>query len=136
MTWICPECGKEYKNTNQWHSCARVDLADHLRNKSTAVRATLDKLLREARKFGEITVDPVKTAIQLRTSSTFLSIKPKRDHLDLDFQLASEVTTFPIFNTIRISKNRVLHQAVLEGPEDVDGRLVSWLREAYDLSNE
>ena len=136
MTWICPECGKEYKNTNQWHSCARLDLEDHLRNKSPAVRATLDKLLREARKFGEITVDPVKTAIQLRTSSTFLSIKLKRDHLDLDFQLASAVNTFPIFKTIRISKIRVLHQAVLEGPEDVDGRLMSWLREAYELSNE
>lgn len=59
-----------------------------------------------------------------------------RNDLDLDFQLASDVDTFPIFKTSRISKNRVLHQAVLERPEDVDGQLVSWLGEAYELSNE
>jgi hypothetical protein len=28
--WTCPECGKKFRNKNQWHSCYRVSLEDHI----------------------------------------------------------------------------------------------------------
>ena len=136
MTWICTNCNREFRNTNQWHSCAQVDLKHHLRNKSPEVRATLEKLLREVHKFGNISVDPVKTSIQVKTSVTFLSIQTKKDHLVMYFQMENEVNEFPVYETTRMSKNRVLHAAVLESPEEVDKRLMNWLKKSYKLAGD
>jgi len=133
MTWICSNCKKEFKNKNQAHSCARVDLEDHLLNKSPQVRATFDKLMRELRKFGEFTLNPVKTSIQVKTGSTFLSIRPKKMNIEIEFQLGSEVNESPVHKNFRISGKRVLHFAVLNGPEDVNAKLMSLLKKSYDL---
>jgi hypothetical protein len=133
MTWICPECKKEFRNKNQAHSCARVDLEDHLKNKSPQVRATFDRLMRELRKFGEITLNPVKTSIQVKTVSTFLSIRPKKMSIEIEFQLGSELKEPPVYKNFRISKNRVLHFAVLNSPEDVNAKLMNFLKKSYEL---
>jgi len=133
MTWICPNCKKEFRNRNQAHSCARVDLEDHLKSKSPQVKATFEKLMQEIRKFGEITLNPVKTSIQVKTVSTFLSIRPKKMNIEIEFQLGSEVNEPPFYKNFRISKNRVLHFAVLKSPEDVNAKLLSLLRKSYEL---
>ncbi len=133
MTWICPNCKKEFRNKNQAHSCARVEVEAHLLNKSLQVRAAFDKLMKELRKFGEITLNPVKTSIQVKAVSTFLSIRPKKTKIEIEFQLGSEVNATPVYKNFRISRNRVLHFAVLNGPEDVNASLMSLLRKSYDL---
>lgn len=135
MTWTCPNCKKEFRNKNQAHSCARIDLKDHLKNKSPQVIATFDKLMRELDKFGEITLNPVKTSIQVKTGATFLSIKPKKECVEIEFQLGEEVDKFPVYRNIRISKNRVLHFAILKGPQEVNAQLVSWLKKSHELVN-
>lgn len=135
MTWTCPNCKKEFRNKNQAHSCAKVDLKDHLKNKSPQVIATFDKLMRELKKLGEITLNPVKTSVQVKAGATFLSIKLKKEYTEIEFQLGEEVDKLPIYKNIRISKNRVLHFAVLKNPQDVNTQLVSWLKKSYELVN-
>jgi len=133
MTWICPECKKEFRNKNQAHSCARVDLEHHLKNKSPQVRAAFDRLMRELRKFGEITLNPVKTSIQVKTVSTFLSIRLKKMSIEIEFQLEGEIKEPPVYKNFRISRNRVLHFAVLNSPEDVNAKLMNLLKKSYEL---
>lgn len=133
--WVCPQCGKEFKNTNQWHSCARLDVGVHLANKPPRILAIYDKLVAEVERFGDVRIEAVKTAIQIRTSSTFLSVKVKRNHVEVEFQLASKVDRYPVYRNFQISKNRFLHSAVLEDPDDLDAGMIDMLREAYDLSN-
>ncbi len=133
MAWICPNCKKEFRRRNQTHSCAQVDLLDHLRRKTPQVRKTFDTLMGELYKLGNITINPVKTSIQVKAGATFLSIRPRKRHLELEFQLGREVNEFPVYRTVRISKNRVLHSAILDGPLQVDAKLMNWLRESYAL---
>ena len=135
MTWTCPNCKKEFRNKNQVHSCAKVDLEDHLKNKSPQVIATFDKLMRELGKFGEVTFNPVKTSVQVRVGATFLSIKPKKEYMEIEFQLGDEVDEFPIYKNIRISKNRVLHFAILKSPQEVNTHLINWLKKSHELVN-
>ena len=135
MTWICPNCKKEFKNKNQAHSCAKVDLKEHLKNKSPQVKATFDKLMRELGKLGKITINPVKTSIQVRATATFLSIIPKKDYMEIEFQLGSERDELPVYKNFRISKNRVLHFAILKDPQEVNTKLMNWLKKSYELVN-
>lgn len=133
MAWTCPNCEKEFKNRGQAHSCATLDVAQHLSTKSPRVKETFDCLLRRVEPFGQVTINPVKTSIQFKSSATFLSVVLKKDHLIVHFFLSTETDRPPIFKSIRVSKNRVVHFAVLEGPRDVSARLVKWLKESYDL---
>jgi len=135
MTWTCPNCKKEFRNKNQAHSCAKVDLKDHLKNKSPQVIVAFNKLMRELEKFGEITLNPVKTSIQVKAGATFLSIRPKKEHMEIEFQLGEEIDKFPVYKNIRISKNRVLHFAILKSPKEVNTQLVNWLKKSYELVN-
>ena len=133
MTWTCPTCKKEFKTANQAHSCARVPIDDHFKNKPGGIRMIYDRIMQEVMQFGDISVNPVKTSIQIKAGATFLSIRPKRDRVEIEFQLGREISTFPITRSFRISKNRVLHSAVIESFEQVNQELVEWLRESYEL---
>jgi hypothetical protein len=108
-------------------------VAQHLNGKLPRVRETFDRLLRRIEAFGPVTLNPVKTSIQVKSSATFMSIKLKKDRLFIDFFLSNEIDQPPIFKSIRVSKKRVIHFAMLEEPRDVNTRLVRWLRESYQL---
>jgi hypothetical protein len=136
MSWICPVCRKEFKNRNQAHSCARVDLEDHFKNKSPHVREIFERLIQELGKFGKITLNPVKTSIQVKALSTALAVKAKRESVEIEFQLDREDSSPPVYKTFRISKNRVLHFAVLRTPRDVNAKLVDRLRRSFELASQ
>lgn len=133
MAWTCPNCQKEFRNKNQWHSCARVDIDKHFLNKAPSTKTTFDALMNIVNEFGPVTVDSIKTAIQLRCGATFLSITPKKNYLELAFSLPYSADEFPVFKTIRVSSKRVLHYLVLEDVQEIDEQLKSWLKQAYDL---
>ncbi len=133
MPWKCPVCTKEFKHNNQWHSCAQRSVEDLFRNKSPELRALYDTIILAVTQAGPIQLHPVKTSIQVRSNATFLSIRPKRRHLEIEFQLGRCVEDFPVYKTIRISKNRVMHYAVLESADDLSGQVLGLLRESYRL---
>ncbi len=133
MTWICPTCKKRFRNRNQEHSCALVDIERHFKNKSPEIRTIYDRLMAAIRNFGTIEVNSVKTSIQVRAGANFLSIMPKRNKVQIEFQLNREVLAPPVYRNLRISRNRVLHYAVLESTKDINARMIRLLRESYDL---
>ncbi len=133
MSWICPECGKLFRNRNQWHSCFTLNLEDHLRNKPETIRNVVLDLISEVELFGPIELNPVKSVIQVKAGATFLSIKPKKDFVELEFQLGEEIDQFPIHKTVRISRNRVLHLMYVQSGEDISDQLKTWLKDSYLL---
>jgi len=133
MSWICPECGKLFRNRNQWHSCFTLNLEDHLRNKPETIRNVVLDLISEVELFGPIELNPVKSVIQVKAGATFLSIKPKKDFVELEFQLGEEIDQFPIHKTVRISRNRVLHFMYIQSGEDINDQLKMWLKDSYLL---
>jgi len=133
MPWTCPECGKEFKNPNQEHSCVRVPLDEHLKNKPAVIRMIHDRLIMEVQRFGPYTLNPVKSSIQVKAGATFLSIKPKKDRVDLEFFLSREVDQPPITKSFRVSGNSVMTCASLDNVMHVNETLVGWLKESYEL---
>ena len=133
MSWICPKCKKEFKNTNQAHSCYTVTVEEHLANKPDEIKKTFDKLLREVNKFGDVHLNPVKTSIQFKARSTFLSVKVKKSCLDIEFQLTEEITDYPVYKTFQISTNRFLHFMKIEKPSELDKKVLGWFKRAYKL---
>ena len=133
MSWICPNCHKEFRNVNQWHSCARLSIEDHIKNKPEFIQRTTSILIEKIKVFGDMEFNPVKSTIQVKAGATFLSIKPKKDVVELEFQLPYEINEFPIVKNIRISGKRVLHHIYIDNPVDIDEQLMTWINESYQL---
>ncbi len=134
MTWICETCGREFKNTNQWHSCEQSTIEQHINSKPVFIVEMFHKLLDVVSEFGDIELLPLKTVIQVQRSSTFLSIYLKKNKIHLEFQAMKEKKLPCITKLIRISKNRVFHLADLKEINEINTDLTKALKEAYNLS--
>jgi hypothetical protein len=89
----------------------------------------------ELNKLSDVTVKPVKSSIQVKGKTTFLSIKPTRDYLGIEFLLDAKVDEFPIYKTFQYSKKRIAHFAVLETPRGVTRKLMKLLTRSHMLGN-
>jgi len=132
MSWVCPNCGREFRATNQFHSCEQSTIELHIGGKPEFIVEIFHTILNLVTSFGEVELLPLKTSIQVRAKSAFLAIYLKQNKVHLEFQLGHESNIKQITKTIRISKRRVFHHADLFSVDDIDNKLVSELKEAYN----
>jgi len=133
MSWICPNCEREFRGKNQFHSCEQSTIEQHIVDKPEFIVEIFHKLLDLATSFGDVELLPLKTAIQVKSKSTFLSIYLKKNKVHLEFQLGYESKLKQITKTVRISKHRVFHHADIYSMEEVDSEFTSLLQEAYNI---
>jgi len=87
---------------------------------NSEIETLFEMLLSYLQSFDKIEIIYLKTCIQVKIDATFLYIYPKKDRLDLEFQLTREEDQFPIYIRKRISKNRVLHRIAIAEITDFD----------------
>ena len=133
MGWQCPQCGRTFRNTNQWHSCEKKHLGEHLEGKNDNVLEIFQRVHDTAMDMGDVIIAPSKTSIQFRVKANFLSVRLKKKHMEMDFQLPHEDPDYPVVICKRVSSKRVWHSALIEDPSDVDDRVLGWVRESYQL---
>ena len=134
MSWTCKTCGREFRNRNQWHSCEQSTIEQHIHDKPDFIVAIFHKILDIVSGFGEIELLPLKTAIQVQRSSTFLSIYLKKNKVHLEFQTKEEKKLSCITKSVRISKNRIFNHAELKAEVEINQELLEILNQAYTLS--
>lgn len=98
---------------------------------STTILETFELLLSYLKTFDNIEIIYLKTCIQFKTGATFLSVYPRKNLLNLEYQLNKEDDQFPVHKCIRISKNRDLHRLAIAEREDMDEQLKIWIKDAY-----
>jgi hypothetical protein len=136
MTWICPTCRREFRNTNQDHSCLITNLESHFVNKQQNVIDTFTMIKDVVMKLKGVKIISVKNAILFQARSNFLAVKPRKAHLDIEFLLNERVEGFPVNKTVQATKHKVAHFVRLESPEEADEQLILWLKKAYKISSE
>jgi hypothetical protein len=133
--WKCPECGRVFDKTGQSHSCRRVELDQHFKNKEAA-RRIFDGLVDAVRKeIGECEVVSIPCCVHLYGHYDFLAALPKRDRLEIRFALNRALANPRVKQTAGLSKTSFMNCIDLHALEEIDGDLVGWLREAYHLKD-
>lgn len=56
--WTCPDCGNEFVNRNQYHSCGRHSLETPFAGKPAAIRELFDRLRDRIEELGPVTMVP------------------------------------------------------------------------------
>ena len=133
MSWVCPLCKRPFKYKNQAHSCVQVSPDAILNKKTEVTRKIYNKLIAAVQQFGDFDISAAKSDIYLKHPGTFMAIKPRKDSVELEFYLPEVNDEFPIYKTLRTSKNRVVHYIRLDDPKQVDKQLIAWMKISYAL---
>lgn len=132
--WICPECGRKFARNRQGHSCIHYDPELLFLGKSEHVRKLCDTLIDRVREFGEIDVYSGKWNLTVRRLSTFLSIMIEKNHLTLVFISAEPIDEFPVYSSYHHTASRYHHAVKIESVDEIDGQLMRWLKQAWELA--
>lgn len=135
MGWICPVCGRNFRSTNQLHSCRQYDEETLFKKSSEEVRLTFARIKEKLGILPDVRYTYLNKTVIIASKSTFCAVKPKPDHLVLEFFLSEEHDEFPVFRIFRISKNRIVHYIKVQEPGDVDEQLTGWLEQSYRIIN-
>ena len=134
--WRCPKCGRRFANRNQSHACGRYELRTHFLGKPAGIRDIFDAVLRAIRHVGPVTVLPEKTRIAFQVRMSFAQVTPRMRWVDGHVVLSRRYPR-PRFRRIdTISPRNHVHHFRLMEPEDVDGEVEAWLREAYAVGEQ
>ena len=106
----------------------------HFAGKDPIVRKTYDQLLKALKQIGPINEESKKTSIHLVHASALAGVATRKSHLILTIKSDHKLESPRIHKSERVSAKRIHHEIKLTSPEDVDGEVKSWLRDAYVLS--
>lgn len=98
-----------------------------------ALRPIYDALLTKIQAFGDdVEIAPKKSYVSLRRNKQFGLIQPStKTRVDVGINLKGE-TAGPRLEASGGFNSMVSHRVRLNGPEDVDAELASWLQQAYE----
>jgi hypothetical protein len=106
----------------------------HFTGKTPGVKGLYDLLLKTVGKFGDFSEDPKKTSIHLNRRTAFAGVATRKDAIILTIKANRDIGSSRILNANRLLRT-VWHLEVrLTKPADIDPELISWLKEAYELS--
>ena len=106
----------------------------HFDGKSPHVREIYDKVLAACGEFGYLAEDPKKTSIHLNRNSAFAGVKTQVNSLVLTLKSAEDIPSERISNRLQASARRWYCYVKVSSAEEVDGELLAWLKNSYDLS--
>jgi hypothetical protein len=133
-SWSCPVCGRRFKQRTAEHTCQLFTLDHHLAGKPPEVVALCNAYLAAAAESGPVSIEPLKTAIMLRTRSNFGSVRVTRKHLSCYLILGGLPDDPRIVKSARYTSNKLACGFDLTCMADVDDEVRSWLHEACQLA--
>ena len=133
--WTCPKCKRIFDKAEQPHSCQRVPIEQHFKNKENA-KELFDLLLTDINnKIGKCQIISLPCCIHLYGIYDFLAALPKRDRLEIRFALNRKLDNPRLKQSVSLSSKGVKNCIDLNNEDEIDKELISWLKEAYHLKD-
>ncbi|HEV8130627.1 MAG TPA: DUF5655 domain-containing protein [Acidobacteriota bacterium] len=117
------------------HSCETYPVDAHFKNSEPYVRKLYKSLVSQVEKFGAVTVNSVKTCIQLQRRGQFCSIHPRKRHLLVELLGDRNLTDPIVLKVTQPSPDRFVYTLHIARPEDLNQKVLSWLKRAYQLAD-
>lgn len=134
IMWTCPKCKRSFRNANQNHSCTLVLKEDLFAKRPAFLKRLYDEIVFVVKKLGQYREETVlPDVIFFKTRSTFLAVKVKKDHLEVEFFLDHHEDDPSIAKWLQTSKCRVAHVVKIDGEKGITRQLTEWIRHSYHL---
>src|SRR4030065_592804 len=91
--WICSKCERIFEKAKQPHSCNKIPIDVHFKNKDKA-KEIFDYLVKQIKKqIGKCQIISIPCCIHLFGNYDFLAALPKKDKLEIRFALDRQLDT-------------------------------------------
>jgi len=133
--WKCPKCGRIFEKTKQPHSCQKVPLEQHFKNKEKA-KELFDLLVHRINEaIGRCQIISIPCCIHLFGSYDFLAMLPKKESLEVRFALDRKIESPRLKQGVWMSKEIYKNCVEIASGEEIDGQLIDWLEKSYHLKD-
>jgi hypothetical protein len=112
----------------------RFTTGSHFEGKDPVVRKIYDSLINNLKKIGPLDEDPKKTSIHINNKTALAGVATRKAHLILTIKSDRKLASPRIHKSEQVSAHRFHHEVKLTSVSDVDEELMSWLRNAYEMS--
>lgn len=134
--WTCPDCGRSFANTNQWHACQSTSVDEHLVTKTELAASIYRAVVEALERAGEFRIHAQKTRIAFITRMTFGGVSLARKWVDLSFILPEPLDDSRVRGLELHGPTSWGHTIRLYQPEDVDDHVEEWLGDALVRGNQ
>jgi hypothetical protein len=132
--WTCPTCKRRFARANQSHECApAMTLDEYFSTGPEHERPVFDAVLEFVETLGPVHIEPVSVGIFLKTTGSWLELRPMTRWVALSFPLPRRVVHPQIARKPYDARARIYHVVNLREPADLTDDVKDWLTESYDL---
>ena len=133
--WTCPNCGRIFKKAKQPHSCKKVSIESHFKNKSKA-KELFDYLFESiTTKVGKCKIVSLPCCVHLFGTYDFLAALPKKDKIEIRFALDRKIANPRLKVSVPLSSKTFKNCFDIYSKEEFDDEFMSWLKESYHLKD-
>ncbi len=133
--WKCPKCGRIFEKQGQVHSCRKKPLDEHFIHKDLA-KTIFDSLVKEINQvIGTVEIISIPCCIHLFGKNDFLAALPKKDRLEIRFSMNRIIDSPRIRQSVPLSKSSYKICIDLYSTNEIDGKLIEWIKESYHLKD-
>ena len=139
MSWTCPDCHRQFKRNRQSHECApAMTLDEYFSTGPERERPIFEAVLAYLETLGPIHVEPVSVGIFLKSTGSFVELRPMTKWVAMSFPLPYRLDHPRIARKMAGGRNspKTYHVVNLREPDDVDDTVKAWLAESYLFVNE
>lgn len=133
--WTCAKCGRIFVRKGQLHSCQKVPLEIHFKDKEKA-KEIFDLLMESVNgKIGRCQVISLPCCVHLFGHYDFVAALPKREKLEVRFALDRKLDSPRLKQSVPMSANIIKNCIDVTSVKEIDSELIKWLDEAYHLKD-
>lgn len=133
--WTCKKCGRIFEKIDQPHSCNKVPLEKHFKNKEIA-KELFDFLIKQINsKIGKCKIISLPCCIHLYGQYDFLAALPKKASLEVRIGLNRKLNSPKLTQAVPTSAKNFKNCFVISSLNDVDNEMMEWIKESYFLKN-
>jgi len=133
--WTCSTCGRIFEKANQPHSCHKVPLEQHFKNKDKA-KELFDYLVKQINsKIGKCQIISIPCCVHLFGKDDFLAVLPKKDKLEIRFALDRKLDSSRLKQSVQMTAKFFKNCIDIKAREEINEELIGWLNQAYHLKD-
>ena len=132
--WTCPKCERQFKTTNQSHTCSKVSIDALFEGRPDELVLAFDRLLALVVDWEPISIGTAKHTIVLTNRKAWLIVKPMRQELDLKFYYPEALESELFRRVARAYNHKFAHHLRIRHPEEINEEMLALLRKGYDFA--
>jgi uncharacterized protein DUF5655 len=134
--WRCPRCGRQFANANQWHSCLRMKVSQHLADKPPDLLRLYRRFAGMLRRTGTVRAHAQKTRIAFISRMSFAGCTFLKGRLRISFILRRPLDDPRIDRVEQFGPRTFGHWMDVRVLEDLDDEVQGWIDEAASVGRQ